>query len=228
MRHLVILLSTAVLAVACATSPRAAPGPNPSTSPRTSDSTDTARTRRDTTRAPRDTAAPDPAARTTTEAAGASRRVAPPASPRDSAVATIGSARIAVDYGRPSMRGRKIFGGLVPYDQVWRTGANEATGFVTSADLDIGGTTVPAGSYTLYTLPKPPGEPWLLIINKQTGQWGTTYTQSQDLARIPMRMSTLDAPVEQFTIALEPTGDGVGTLRMTWERTAAEVDVRVK
>src|SRR5580704_1818688 len=104
-------------------------------------------------------------------------------SPRDTARATIGKAHVLVDYGRPSKRGRVIFGSLVPYGQVWRTGANAATTFVIDKDLTIGAQTVPAGTYTLYTLPS--ASNWLLIINKQTGQWGTEYDQSQDLVRIP-------------------------------------------
>jgi hypothetical protein len=150
---------------------------------------------------------------------------APPASPRDTAGATVGSDRVYVDYGRPSMRGRAIMGGLVPYGQVWRTGANAATTLVTPRDLRVGGTVVPAGTYTLYTLP---GESaWQLIINKQTGQWGTEYDQAQDLARIPMQVARTPAPVEQFTIALEPGGANVLNLVMTWENTRASVPVEL-
>jgi predicted small lipoprotein YifL len=149
----------------------------------------------------------------------------PPASPRDTAQTQIADARIYVDYGRPSMRGRQIMGGLVPYGQVWRTGANEATTLVTQRDLRIGGTTVPAGTYTLYTLP---GESaWQLIINKQTGQWGTEYDQAQDLARIPMQVGRTPLPVEQFTIALEPGGGNVLNLVLTWENTRASVPMEI-
>ena len=94
---------------------------------------------------------------------------------------------VTIQYSRPSMRGRKIFGGLVPYDQVWRTGANAATSLKTDVDLTIGGANVPAGSYTLYTLPGM--NSWKLIINKQTGQWGTEYSEGQDLARVDMKVS---------------------------------------
>ena len=106
----------------------------------------------------------------------------PPGSPHETAKATVGGANISIEYGRPYLRGRKIMGGLVPYGRVWRTGADAATTLTTSKDLVIGGTTVPAGKVTLYTLP---GEDqWKLILNKQTGQWGTEYDQSKDLARV--------------------------------------------
>jgi hypothetical protein len=133
---------------------------------------------------------------------------------------------IEIDYGRPYMRGRKIFGGLVPYGQVWRTGANEATSLVTEADLVIGGAHVPAGSYTLYSLPQESG--WKLIINKETGQWGTKYDPSQDLVRVDMRVERLPAPVEQFTIVLDQRSQDAGVLRMEWENTAVWVDVRLQ
>ncbi|HEX2076604.1 MAG TPA: DUF2911 domain-containing protein [Longimicrobium sp.] len=142
-------------------------------------------------------------------------------SPRDTAEMRFANDRIFIDYGRPSMRGRTIMGGLVPYGRVWRTGANAATTFVTPRDLRIGGTRVPAGTYTLYTLP---GESeWQLIINRQTGQWGTEYDQSQDLARIPMRVERLAEPVEQFAIDLEPGSGNVFNLALRWENTRAWV-----
>ena len=148
-----------------------------------------------------------------------------PASPRDTARATVGGAQVMVDYGRPYMRGRTIMGGLVPYGRVWRTGANEATHLVTSADLRIGETTVPAGTYTLYTLP---GETeWQLIVNRQTGQWGTQYDEAQDLARIPLRVSRTPAPVEQFTFHVQPRGEREGTLVLEWENTRVEVPFTV-
>jgi hypothetical protein len=146
-------------------------------------------------------------------------------SPRDSVKATVGAAHVVVDYGRPSKRGRQIFGGVVPWGQVWRTGANAATGFTTDVALDVNGTTVPAGSYTLWTLPTPQGTK--LIVNKQTGQWGTEYDAKQDLARIDVTTRKLAQPAEQFTIAVEPSGTG-GVLRMSWDDTAWEVPVKVK
>lgn len=115
-------------------------------------------------------------------------------------------------------------GGLVPYGSVWRAGANEATSLVTEADLNIGGVKVPAGSYTLYALP---GEgSWKLIINKQTGQFGTEYDESQDLARVDMTKTALTAPVEQFTISLKPSGADSADLVMEWETTSVSVPVK--
>jgi hypothetical protein len=124
-------------------------------------------------------------------------------SPRDTARATVSGASLLVDYGRPSKRGRAIYGGLVPWGQVWRTGANDATTFVTSKPIVIGGTTVPAGTYTLYTVPNQSG-PWLLVVNKQTKQWGTEYHQDQDLARIPLTTTSVSPAVEKFTIEVAP------------------------
>jgi Protein of unknown function (DUF2911) len=133
---------------------------------------------------------------------------------------------ITIKYSRPSMRGRKIYGGLVPYGQIWRTGANAATSMTTDASLEIGGTMVPAGSYTLYTLP---GESsWQLIINKQTGQWGTKYDQSQDLVRIPMKVGQLPSGLETFTISLDKTGAKSAVLKLDWENTTASVNISEK
>lgn len=132
--------------------------------------------------------------------------------------------KITIDYSRPSVKGRKIYGELVPYGKVWRTGANEATTFVTEKDIDVGGTKVPAGSYTLFSLPTESG--WKLIINKQTGQWGTEYNQGQDLARVNMKSEALSAPVEQFTISFEPASGSATVLRLDWENTRASVPVK--
>ena len=115
------------------------------------------------------------------------------------------------------MRGRTIYGGLVPWGQVWRTGANEATHLRTPADLQVGEALIPAGEYTLYTIPAEGG--WTLIVNRQTGQWGTVYDQSQDLVRIPMPSSSLAAPVEMFTITIGPGGETDGIVHLDWERT---------
>jgi len=142
-----------------------------------------------------------------------------PASPRDSVAATIGGATVKVNYGRPSKRGREIFGGLVPYGTAWRTGANEATAFTTSKALRFGTVTVPAGNYTLFTLPAQDGK-WQLIINKQTGQWGTAYDAKQDLVRIPMTVSQTPAVVEQMQITVTAAGNG-GQLAVLWDRTKA-------
>lgn len=141
-------------------------------------------------------------------------------SPADSVQATVAGATLSVRYSRPSMRGRVIFGAVVPWNQVWRTGANAATLFETSADLEMRGTTIPAGKYTLWTIPSPSG--WKLIINKNTGQWGTDYDAAHDLVRLDMDVERLAQPVEQFTVAIEPQGDG-GVLKLEWERTQAAI-----
>jgi hypothetical protein len=133
---------------------------------------------------------------------------------------------VSIEYSRPSMRGRKIFGGLVPYDQVWRTGANAATSLKTDVALNFGGASVPAGSYTLYTLPS--ANSWKLIINKQTRQWGTNYDQSQDLARVDMKVSQRSSPLEQFTISFDKSGAGSATLKLEWDTTVASVEVTEK
>ncbi|HLI61953.1 MAG TPA: DUF2911 domain-containing protein [Terriglobales bacterium] len=150
-----------------------------------------------------------------------------PLSPPGQAKLTFADGKtVTIDYSRPSMRGRKIFGGLVPYDRVWRTGANAATSLKTDVDLDIGGTTVPKGSYTLYTLPGV--NSWQLIVNKQTGQWGTEYNQSQDLARIPMRVAQRSSALETFTISFDKTGGSSAVLKLEWENTVASVEVKEK
>ena len=146
-------------------------------------------------------------------------------SPPDSVRASVAGASIAVRYSRPSMRGRVIFGNVVPWNQVWRTGANQATVFETSADLVIAGAPVPAGKYSLWTLPSPGG--WKLIVNRNTGQWGTDYDAQYDLARLDMKVEPLRQPVEQFTIAIEPSGKR-GVLKLEWERTRVSVPVTRK
>lgn len=147
-------------------------------------------------------------------------------SPRDSTRQTIGQANIVVDYGRPSKRRRVIFGALVPYGVVWRTGANEATHLRTNRDLTIGDVRVPRGTYTLWTIPE--RDSWTLIVNRATGQWGTDYDKSQDLARVPMKVTTLDESVEQFTIAIAPKGARSGVLTMTWDMTQASVPIQIE
>ena len=148
-------------------------------------------------------------------------RLSPPAK----ASGEIGGKMISVDYSAPSMRGRKIMGDLVPFGAVWRTGANEATTLKTDADLMIGNLHVPAGTYTLFTIP---GEKdWTLIVNKQTGQWGTRYDQTQDLGRVPMKVRAIDDPVETLLIAIEPGKDEKGALKLTWENTEATVPLMV-
>ena len=106
---------------------------------------------------------------------------------------------------QPRAKGRKVFGDLVPYGEVWRTGANYATTFVTDADLTVAGKTVPAGSYTIFTVPN--ADKWTLIINKKTGEWGIPYKyEADELARVDMKVSPTSSPVENFTIALASMG----------------------
>src|SRR4051812_13829148 len=141
---------------------------------------------------------------------------------------------IHIDYSRPSAKGRKIYGGLVPYGKVWRTGANEATTFVTDTDVAINGTAVPKGSYTIFTVPAEAPGKWKLIVNKATGEWGVDeqggYSyDATELARVDMNATTsLDVPVEQFTISLSNKGGDTCTLQLDWEKTRVEVDVKEK
>jgi hypothetical protein len=142
----------------------------------------------------------------TTESLDAQR-----ASPMEYARATIAGHPIEVQYGRPSTRGREIFGALVPYGSVWRTGANEATHLRSPVDLVIGEVRVAAGEYTLYTIPDEDG--WTLIINTQTGQWGTAYDEREDLVRVPMAVESTSELVERFTISVREGEDTDGVLR---------------
>ena len=148
-------------------------------------------------------------------------------SPAASASCDLGGGKtIKTDYSSPRMKGRKIFGDLVPYDKVWRTGANEATTFVTSTDVMVGGKAVPAGSYTLFTVPGT--DKWTLIINKKTGEWGIPYKyESDELARVDMKVSKVSSPVENFTINYEKGGKGC-TLQIEWDTTRASVDISGK
>ena len=137
-----------------------------------------------------------------------------------------GGKSIKTDYSSPRMKGRKIYGELVPYGKVWRTGANEATTFVTSSDVVVGGKTVPAGSYTLFTVPN--ADKWTLIINKKNGEWGIPYKyESDELARVDMKTSKLPSPVENFTISYDKSGNGC-TMNIDWENTRASVDITPK
>lgn len=143
-----------------------------------------------------------------------------PLSPKQQARYESKGKKITVDYSAPSKRGRVIFGKLVPYGQVWRTGANAATTLTTEADLMMGSLHVPAGKYTLYTIP---GEKeWTLIVNRQTGQWGTEYDEKQDLGRVKLHLApALDKPVETFAIGIDKT------LSFTWDTTKAWIPVMI-
>jgi hypothetical protein len=144
-------------------------------------------------------------------------------SPRDSVFAEIDGARIQVTYGRPWRRGREIFGALVPWDRVWRTGAGDATFFTTDGRLLIGTTTVPAGTYAVFTLPSSSG--WKLILSRNIGEDAATYAPGQDFARIDMVTDTLAEPAEQLTIGVEPMARG-GMFTVSWDRMTARVPVR--
>jgi hypothetical protein len=139
------------------------------------------------------------------------------ASPHETVSATIAGAKLSITYGRPYMKGREIFGALVPWDRVWRTGADEATTLTTDKMLMFGNVHVSPGSVTLWTQPSQNG-PWKLVINKETGQWGTAYNQANDLGRVDIKTETLSSPVEQFTIAIEPAGNG-GQITFSWATT---------
>jgi hypothetical protein len=133
---------------------------------------------------------------------------------------------ITVDYSSPRMKGRKIYGGLVPYGQPWRVGANEATTFVTDTNVTVAGKDVPAGSYTIFTIPNE--DKWTLIISKKTGEWGIPYPgEADDLARVDMKVSKLPSPVEDFTIAFDQAGSSC-TMRLDWETTRASAEITEK
>ena len=158
------------------------------------------------------------------------KRVSPP----DLSGAVIAGNRVTVYYSRPFTKdpktgaARKIWGGLVPFGQVWRTGANEATMLVTQQPLDVGGTTIPAGAVTLFTLPAEDGAA-KLIISKQVGQWGTQYDEKQDLVRVDLKKDALPNAVDQFTMAVEKGADAnSGVLKMMWENTQYSVPFTVK
>jgi Protein of unknown function (DUF2911) len=155
----------------------------------------------------------------------ASSPAKPLASPAQHAHVSIGAAVIDISYNSPSIRGRKIMGGLVPYGKIWRTGANPATTIVTSVPVHIGTLAVPAGTYTLYTLP---GEQqWLLVVNKQIGQWGTEYHQDQDLGRTPMKAASMAAPQEVMSLTFKHTTPRSTQLHVRWETTDRFVPITV-
>jgi Protein of unknown function (DUF2911) len=133
---------------------------------------------------------------------------------------------IQVDYSSPRMRGRKIYGGLVPYGEPWRAGANEATTFVIDTDVEVAGKDVPTGSYTLFALPNP--DSWQLIINKTTGEWGIPYPGAEsDFARVPMKLSKISPPLEDFTIRFDSDGRTC-SMHLDWDTTRAAVDITEK
>lgn len=138
----------------------------------------------------------------------------------------VGGKTITVNYSSPRMRGRKIFGDLVPFGEVWRAGADDATTFVPNADVIVGGKSLPAGKYTLFALPTP--NKWTLIISKQTGEWGIPYPgEKYDFTRVEMRLSKLPSPLENFTISFDQAGT-MCTMKFDWETTRASIDIAEK
>lgn len=142
-----------------------------------------------------------------------------PASPRKAAEGSVGDKKVSIDFGAPSVRGRKVFGGLVPYDKVWRFGANKATHLTVDKDIMIGNLAVPKGTYTLYAWPVEGG--MKLIVNKQTGQWGTVYDEKQDLGRVDMNVGKTLALVETMSLTIEG-----GKLKFEWENVSATVAIK--
>jgi Protein of unknown function (DUF2911) len=139
---------------------------------------------------------------------------------------TVAGKTIRINYSAPSMRGRKIFGGLEPYGRVWRAGANEATALHTDANLDIGGLSVPKGDYTLFVYLDP--KQWQLVVSKATGEWGLDYNPSRDLGRAKMDMSKPPKPIETYKMTLSSPGANKAKLQLEWENTVAEVPILVK
>jgi hypothetical protein len=146
-------------------------------------------------------------------------------SPPAKVAATIAGKKITIDYYAPSMHGRKIMGALVPFGEVWCTGANWATKFTTEANLQMGSLKLPAGSYSIWTLPT--ANQWTLIINKQTGQFHKDYDSSTDFGRTKMNLKTLTAPVETFRIEVRSESGNNGTLALDWETTEASIPFTV-
>ncbi len=148
-------------------------------------------------------------------------------SPLDSVSFAVGGARIKVCYGRPSLRGRKMIGGeAVPYGKLWRTGANEPTMIHATGPVAIAGIEVPAGSYSLYTVPGP--TEWVVIVNRSITQWGeeSNYTEAvrkQEVGRATVRAETLPSPVETFTIRPEPAGGDAKALVLEWQTTRVRI-----
>jgi DUF2911 family protein len=152
---------------------------------------------------------------------GRSKYTSPPAN----VAATIAGKKITIDYYAPSMHGRKVMGGLVPFGEVWCTGANWATKLTTEANLQMGTLKLPAGSYSIWTLPN--ADEWTLIINSRTGQFHKDYDSSTDFGRTKMNLKTLASPVETFRIELRSDGGNQGTLALVWETTEASIPFTV-
>ena len=139
---------------------------------------------------------------------------------------SLGGNMITIEYNAPSARARKVEGGLIPYGKVWRLGADAATTLTTTADIEIGDLHVPKGVHTLYLFAKD-ADNWELVVNKQTHQWGTEYSEGQDLGRVPMHVEHLSQPVEQLSIQLKAGADNSGTLQVEWGQSRATVPVKI-
>jgi hypothetical protein len=150
----------------------------------------------------------------------------PPLSPPAKTSVTINGQKITIKYSAPSMRKRVIFGGLEPYYNVWRAGANDATLLQTGADLEFKGLLVPKGEYSLFVWLDP--KQWQLIVNKQTGQSGLEYHADRDLGRAPMDMSRPLKPIETYKITLAKAAATEGQLKLAWENTIATIDFVVR
>ncbi|HTV40829.1 MAG TPA: DUF2911 domain-containing protein [Candidatus Sulfotelmatobacter sp.] len=154
------------------------------------------------------------------------------ASPHETFSARVSGDRITITYGRPytikpgTTEVRKIWGGLVPYGEPWRMGADEATLLITQKPLQIGGKNIPAGAYTLYMVPQENG-PSQLAISTALGGWGIPVDTDHDLARVDLTKSDLDKPVDQFTMAISKESSG-GTLKLSWENTQFSVPFTVQ
>jgi len=148
-----------------------------------------------------------------------------PLNKKDSVLYAIDGADLRIDYSRPSKRGREIFGAVVPWGRVWRTGANEPTQLTINKPIYFNGKELPAGHYSIFTLPAREG--WQLIINKQTDMWGTDHNPANDLMRIPMQTTTLSPPIEMMTIEITKEGDK-GVLSVSWDQLKAFVPFTVK
>ena len=149
-------------------------------------------------------------------------------SPLDSVMFSVGSTQVRVCYGRPSLRDRTMFGGQIPYGKIWRTGANEPTMIHATGPLVIAGVAVPAGSYSIYTIPDP--ATWHVIVNRSITQWGheSSYTpevQKQEVGHGMAKSAALTDPVETMTFRAEPGKDGMVNLVLSWEKTAVTIPV---
>jgi hypothetical protein len=154
-------------------------------------------------------------------------------SPHETISTVVNGSRVTLVYGRPYTKNpktgedRKIWGELVPYGKVWRTGADEATLLISQKPMIFGDTTIPAGAYTLFTLPQEDGTA-KLIFSKDLGEWGLQYKEADDLARVDLTKATLDTPVDQFTMAITKTPGGGGVIKISWETTEYSVPFAIQ